>query len=122
MFYGGQIGEAGSLEELMEVKKSFFVVAVYETNQSYGGPEEGGWWYPTGEPSTDPDLVMKTKIFTDQNEAMKYRDELREFLKHENTLQERKPPGSVLCQGWLDTFITENEYPSAYPKQRPHYE
>jgi hypothetical protein len=28
---------------------SYFAVATYYRDQSYGGPEEGGWWYSTYE-------------------------------------------------------------------------
>lgn len=28
---------------------SYYVVAVYYEDRAYGGPEEGGWWYSTGE-------------------------------------------------------------------------
>ena len=26
-----------------------FIIALYEIDRAYGGPEEGAWWYDTGE-------------------------------------------------------------------------
>lgn len=30
-------------------KRTRYVVALYEIDRAYGGPEEGGWWYDIGE-------------------------------------------------------------------------
>lgn len=34
----------------MSTPKTILYLNVYETDRSYGGPEEGGWWYNTGNP------------------------------------------------------------------------
>jgi len=50
----------------------FWSVAVYENNQAYGGPEEGGWWYQEGT-ITD---YNKVKIFNSYKKACKYYNKL----------------------------------------------
>jgi hypothetical protein len=47
-------------------------VALYDQAQAYGGPEEGGWHYSTG------NLVFpnKCRIFEDYNEAQEYYNQL----------------------------------------------
>ncbi len=30
-------------------RRTRFVVALCEMGRAYGGPDEGGWWYETGE-------------------------------------------------------------------------
>ena len=47
-------------------------VGVYETGRSYGGPEEGGWWYDTGSRIDD----FHVRGFEDLIAARKYKDEL----------------------------------------------
>lgn len=37
-------------ERLTELaRKPRYVIAVYELNRHYGGPEEGGWWFNSGQ-------------------------------------------------------------------------
>jgi hypothetical protein len=47
-----------------------FFVTVYEYDRAYGGPEEGGWWFDTGEPI----LHVMCGSYT---EAVKERDRLQ---------------------------------------------
>ncbi len=44
-------------------------IAVYLVQLAYGGPEEGGWYYQTGELCTDPELTAFGTTFTDGHEA-----------------------------------------------------
>ena len=37
-------------------------VNVYAITRHYGGPEEGGWWYNTGEP-------IESRVATDEHHA-----------------------------------------------------
>ena len=100
----------------------FYVVAVFETNKTYGGPEEGGWWYSCGSPYVE--LGWMTKVFkgTEHTEAHQYRDELQMVCDHINQAEKRHRPSSVLCNGWLEAQVLANEYPSDFPKEAPHYE
>lgn len=37
-----------------------YYVNVYEVGQGYGGPEEGGWWFSTGQPVNDACCTEET--------------------------------------------------------------
>ena len=111
--------------------KKAFCVAIYETNRAYGGPEEGGWWFDCGVPSTDPELMKYTKVFCCEvnesdslfpDEVREYRRKLIEIAEEENKKESRYPTGSVLCNGYLSADITEGSYPKPYPSEVPHYE
>lgn len=97
----------------------FFCVSVYLSDRAYGGPEEGGWWYNCGEPVLE--YGVHTRIFKTYQEAR----ELQEHLE-KNLLpilnKGRRPVSSVLSNGVYTIQIDEDEYPSPYPKERPHYE
>ena len=47
-----------------------------------GGPEEGGWWYTEYE-------LEGSKAFTDEEEAVNYRDWLRDKIEKEQSLGHR---------------------------------
>lgn len=86
-----------------------FYVTVYQVDQWYGGPEEGGWYYEVG----------KVKFV----EAYSTR-ELAE--SRARILRQQYPDGhhrySVMPDG--DDFKVEvsNTPGQNYPKERPHYE
>jgi hypothetical protein len=55
--YPVSFGIIESYEEAVDIETTTFVLDegphwmnVYRTSESYGGPEEGGWWYDTREP------------------------------------------------------------------------
>jgi hypothetical protein len=91
-----------------------YYVAIYETNQEYGGPEEGGWWYDTGERVTDP------VAFATRDEAVAYADTLRPEVAEMN--EGRYRPSSVMCNGWFAVEWHRDESPEFYPAERPYYE
>lgn len=88
-------------------------VNAYDTQEAYGGPEEGGWWFeegvPTGE-SWGPVYGLDA--------AHRLLDSLldREAARNEG----RYPRWSVLSDGWYRLSVEEHE-PRAYPEQRPQY-
>lgn len=86
-----------------EEPATYWSVGVYETGRSYGGPEEGGWWYDTGS-RIDP---HKQRVFEDIAEARKYQQELRD---HYNEHQD------VAVLGF-----TEQLPVAGYPNRRPRY-
>lgn len=82
---------------------TYWSIAVYETGRSYGGPEEGGWWYDTGS-RIDP---HKQRVFEDMVEARKYMDQLRqEYTEHKD----------IAVRGF-----TEQLPVPGYPNRRPVY-
>ncbi len=85
-------------------------VCVYDVGREYGGPEEGGWWYDTGDPMWETAAAFATEA-----EAVKYADLLRADF----------PPtgrrSSVLGGDDYNVEISR-ELPAFYPAERPHYE
>lgn len=71
----------------------FWSVALYEVGQSYGGPEEGGWYYSTG----NRILPNKIRVFEDYEEAVAYRRIIAD--KYEE-LTARGFSGKLPDEGW----------------------
>ena len=91
-----------------------YYVNEYRTDRAYGGPEEGGWWYDTGE------FVRCLGVHLDRNAAEQQRNSLTGDL--DNRRQGLHSPGSVLSEGdWPDIWI--EEHPGAnFPTESPRYE
>ena len=88
--------------------KQAYFVTVYEAGRSYGGPEEGGWWFDTGVP-------IRHEIVGSYDEAVETREKLR--AEYQNTGKRY----SVL--GGEDYEIMIGLEPGkAYPETYPHYE
>ena len=95
--------------------ESVYYVNEYLCNREFGGPEEGGWWFDTGE------FVDCKAMFTTLDEAEEYvgSAEVEEWL--ERMREDQRPTDSVLCAGWTDLFI-ELAPGAHFPSVRPHYE
>lgn len=92
-----------------------YVVAVYMVDRAYGGSEEGGWWYNTG------DLVRTVKVFRNESKAINYCRRFNEIL--DNTLNRgRRPISSVLSTGRYAAEMWDDHAPKHYPECRPYYE
>ncbi len=97
-------GECGvAVKHSHDTKASWWSIGVYSTGRSYGGPEEGGWWYDTGS-ITDQ---WKVRGFDNFTEAQKYAAQLREEYKDER---------DVAVRGF-----TEQLPVAGYPDRRPVY-
>lgn len=93
-----------------------FVLAFYELDRRYGGPEEGGWYYTCGE------LRRTTrKTYATEAEADAAAARANDLLQH---LQRRKRSiGSVLYGGGRHTARPHlGAPPERFPATRPHYE
>jgi hypothetical protein len=87
-----------------------FFVGVYDVNRNYGGPEEGGWWFDSGE-------LIKTVVAANRTEAESVRDVLQNDYPHSRKRY------SVLGGEDYDIYIFEGKLPDPYfPEERPHYE
>lgn len=95
---------------------STYVFAFYELDRQYGGPEEGGWWYDTG----DLVRIFKIKRCTGQK-ADELCTRTNRLLSH---LQRgKRSTGSVLYSGGrFSVHVYENNAPSHFPTERPYYE
>jgi hypothetical protein len=98
-----------------ETTMASYVVAFYEVDRAFGGPEEGGWWYDCGQ------LVRVFATTKSENKAFEIARRANDLL---NTLQRNKrDTGSVLYRGGRHSaFVYENTAPQCFPETRPHYE
>lgn len=84
------------------------VVSLYENWTRYGGPEEGGWYYQCGYPIKgicvfSKKQAIRAAIQLQQEAEQEYGDQLDDL-------------------GWSQYSICfEQEYPKAYPQERPYY-
>ena len=100
-------------------------VAVFELDRVYGGPEEGGWWFNTG------DLMKVVKAWPERDEEKAY-DYSRRFnrtLAFRREEQRKLPYGdgrlpiqSVNYSGGHYQAEVWTDIPHSYPERTPHYE
>lgn len=92
-----------------------YVLAFYEIDRAYGGPEEGGWWYDTGQ------LVRVWRTFKTEETACAVAHRANRLLEY---LQRHRPDvGSVIYNGGRHSVaVYENFAPKFYPAIRPRYE
>ena len=103
----------------------FYTVAVYTEDQAYGGPEEGGWWYTTGNLIYNLEEGCKNgalpQIFAKREDAVAAAAKLTEGPL-ERINHYRPAISSVRSQGRYVARVCD-EYPEpSFPKERPHYE
>ena len=91
-----------------------FHVNEYITNRAYGGPEEDGWWYGTGE------FVKCHGTVASFDEAEAICESLRGYLD-ESHEAEKYGPNSMLCAGWT-VILVEDRPGTDYPAFTPRYE
>ena len=100
----------------MQLKKIYYV-NLYEIDQAYGGPEEGGWWFSCG-------IFVRAHSFkfTDRIEARTR----MELLNCRTDIIANDPRGSranlssVSCEGRLNWQV-EEQAGENYPTERPYY-
>lgn len=113
---------SGEEDEGLMPEPKWWSVAVFRVSRYCGGPEEGGWYYDGGEPSLDVHHVQFSKIDTDHDAVLRYRDELEKLCKVWNKEEGLRSIYSVLGTVEYRAVITENNYPRAFPEVTPHYE
>src|SRR6267142_5969255 len=103
---------------LMRVKtmKQNYNVTVYKCNKAYGGDEEGGWWYETGE------LIKIIKTFKKESQAYQYAYRMQSLLRILVNKGYKRDINSVCCEGMFCAEVHEGIPPKVYPEVRPHYE
>jgi len=92
---------------------------VYLVDRAYGGPEEGGWYYDTGEPQPEMGDNLDAQFFASRSEAQRHVDCYKYDVHKLN--QGRAPVSSVNSEGIYEWRITFG-MPQSYPQERPHYE
>lgn len=84
-------------------------VNVYEVDRNYGGPEEGGWWFDSGEPILS---ITTTNEFSGDIAMMLY-DEVYKPTTYRYSV---RPQGT-------DYDVRVEDHPAtAFPAERPFYE
>jgi hypothetical protein len=96
-----------------------FTTAIFLIDRAYGGPEEGGWYYDTGEPSDEH--ANHTRGFDNQIDACAYARELDSFIFTSGMNKGRREISSVLSTGRYAAIVQEGQ-PKSYPDERPYYE
>ena len=110
----------------------------YETEECYGGPEEGGWWFTAGTP-------VQSVLVSDEDDLDAWResqdsDKLREMCQRATLqyTQGRSPqPADTGYGGYTfavgsdepvsyrqtDSYTSffEDHFAKPYPEERPHY-
>ncbi len=95
-----------------------YSVAVYLVDRAYGGPEEGGWWFDSGEP--DEEMAQFTRLFHNEDLAYDYRARVENKLCFKLN-KGRRSISSVLSEGEYHARV-ETGLPAAFPAERPRYE
>src|SRR3546814_12349377 len=91
-----------------------YIIALYEIDRAYGGAEEGGWWYDTGE------LARLLALARTEARAIQLADRANRLL--ERLQRHRRRVDSVLYDGGRYTAIVfEWTEPPAFPAVRPHF-
>jgi hypothetical protein len=86
----------------------------YLVDRNYGGPEEGGWWYDSGEPVASVPLPQ----FATPN----YIEFVKQWLRTILGYMEGKRPLSSVIGGPELRIREEDDIARAWPEHRPHYE
>lgn len=91
-------------------------VNAYSVSRNYGGPEEGGWWYDSGEPLASIPVKNDGAVETAIHEARTALQETLEWPKESRQ-------GRFSINGGEDFEITvEEHFAKPYPEVTPHYE
>lgn len=105
-------------DELMteQIEQPWFGVGVYFTQQRYGGPEEGGWWYYMGSLYTE--IIPRIVPESDITEAV---IKLQTEIKVRGLNDGLYPCESVISTGYYTVEVFESSLPKHYPERIPKY-
>ena len=91
-----------------------YIIALYEIDRAFGGREEGGWWFDTGE------LARLLALAPTETRARYLAARANRLL--ERLQRHRRPVDSILYEGGRHTAIVyEWAAPPAFPEVRPQY-
>ena len=86
-----------------------YYVNLYMLDRAYGGREEGGWWYDTGDP-------VASVPFDTMREAEAFRTQMEDRFPHTGK------SSSVIYSGGDYQVYIERGFAEPFPKHTPHYE
>ncbi len=102
---------AGVASRFRVPRRKMWYVNVYEIDRAYGGPEDGDWWYDTGEPTGQSEAY-----FTEEYAWHRARILDEEFYPN------RSKVNSINYSGGSYEVRVQSHPPKAYPETTPHYE
>lgn len=113
-----------------------YVVAVYETDRAYGGPEEGGWWYTVGE-LVDIDMVTESEdlawarirllndSYRHRRDGISWRGDQEARLVELPRRELNEWAAKEACHSDYDfqedDYETHWDIPVSFPEHAPHY-
>jgi hypothetical protein len=103
-----------------------WTVTIVLADLACGGPEEGGWYYQTFDPTAGDAVALDqewqaTRTFWDEREANAYCQELDDRCQRQNAEERRPEKSSVLSRGRYEAYCFDG-FPQPLPIERPHYE
>lgn len=103
-----------------------WTVTVVMADRSWGGREEGGWWFDTFDPfdghARERAIDEKIdRLFWNMAEAIAYSLKVDEKCKEWNTEERRRRKDSVASIGVYEAYVYEG-YPVRIPAEKPMYE
>lgn len=102
-------------------------VAVYMVDRTYGGPEEGGWYYDYGVivdhplDGIEPSELVRLFAVSDLEGAQEWRNELQDKL-NAGVNKGRRGISSVLSAGRYEAIMGDGLPVERWPMARPYYE
>lgn len=103
---------------------TLYSVGLYLCDRAFGGREEGGWWYDTGQLVTDPAIYGAIGCLPTVHLTEEDANEARALMASRLTgiNQGRREISSVASDGMYYAEIHEGMLPAYYPAQLPRYE
>lgn len=90
------------------------ILAFYDMDREYGGPEEGGWWYDSGT------FVRVVALFFEEDAAIRAQQRANRLL--ERLQRHRTPLSSVTYTGGRYRAVVFSGLPPArFPEKTPTY-
>ena len=96
-------------------ERTRYVVALYEIDRCYGGPEEGGWWYDTG-------TLERIVVIRHSEEAAFQMARCANSLLTHIERGRRDVASMAYGGGRHRAEVFEDAAPRFFPEERPHYE
>lgn len=94
-----------------------FVIGAYDLDRLSGGPEEGGWWFNTGQ------LIRTISIHRDEDKAQAECRRRNAIIKNLQAGDYRKDIYSAAYSGGAISFeVHTNTLPESFPAERPRFE
>lgn len=95
--------------------RSSWVVSLYEVDQRYGGPEEGGWWFDTYR------HLRTVRSFRSEAVAIAFARRLNHWLAIRNEALDVRLTSVAYAGGHVEALLHENCPPAYLPAERPIY-